>query len=94
MNWDDPGDDSVSGYRIERRGDGDGADQFVILVEDSGSTAVQYVDSTVAPESGYFYRVRALNGSSVSEPSAEIGVFTASAPLRWGSYSAQRGMRW
>jgi len=79
LTWDDPGDGSVSGYRIERRGE-DPADQFVTLVEDSGSASTRYVDSSAAPESGYVYRVRAISAGVVSEPSAEVDVNALSAP--------------
>ncbi|MCY4083157.1 MAG: hypothetical protein OXF54_23145 [Caldilineaceae bacterium] len=79
LTWDDPGDGSVTGYRIERRGE-DPADPFVTLVEDSGSASTQYVDSSAAPEMGYVYRVRAISAAGASEPSAEVGVNPLPAP--------------
>ena len=79
LTWDDPGDGSVTGYRIERRGE-DPADPFVTLVEDSGSASTQYVDSSAAPEIGYVYRVRAISAAGASEPSAEVGVNPLPAP--------------
>ncbi|MXX27394.1 MAG: hypothetical protein F4Z82_18360 [Caldilineaceae bacterium SB0668_bin_21] len=79
LTWGDPGDGSVTGYRIERRGE-DPADPFVTLVEDSGSASTQYVDSSAAPEMGYVYRVRAISAAGASEPSAEVGVNPLPAP--------------
>ena len=68
LTWDDPGDGSVTGYRIERRGE-EPTDEFVALVEDSGSASTQYADSSAAPGSGYVYRVRAISAAGMSEPS-------------------------
>ena len=79
LTWDDPFDGSVTGYRIERREEDDPADQFVTLVEDSGSASTQYVDSSAAPESEYVYRVRAISAGVVGEPSAEVYITTPPA---------------
>ena len=79
LTWDDPGDGSVTGYRIERRGE-EPADEFVTLVEDSGSVSTRYVDSSAAPGSGYVYRVRAISAAGMGEPSAEVEVNALPAP--------------
>ena len=40
LTWDDPTDDTITGYKIYR--------DSVVLVEDTGSTTREYVDDTVA----------------------------------------------
>ena len=80
LTWDDPEDSSVRGYRVERRGGEDAAEQFVILVEDSGSAATHYIERTVLPASSYVYRVRAISAAGLSAPSDEVRVNTQPAP--------------
>gem|GEM_PF-5021926 len=79
LTWDDPEDSSVSGYRVERRGGEDAAEQFVMLMEDSGSAATHYIERTVLPASSYVYRVRAINAAGLSAPSDEVRVNTQPA---------------
>ena len=54
LTWEDPGDDSVTGYRVLRRsrdgdgdeyGDGGGAAECVAAIDDSGSPAASYTDT-------------------------------------------------
>ncbi len=62
----------VSGYRIERAA-GDGA--FSILVSNTSTTETSYIDATANTTGAtYGYRVRALRGSSVSEPSDRVDI--------------------
>ena len=68
LSWDDPGDDSITGYRMLRRskdgdtyGDGQGPTEFGVIAEDTGSAATSYTDATVAAGTRYVYRVRAIN---------------------------------
>ena len=86
LSWDDPQDESITGYQILRRsrdgsnyGDGKGAPEFVVIAE-SASTAATYTDNTVEPETRYVYRVKAVNDRGVSERSSYANAETPAAP--------------
>ena len=77
LSWADPGDDSVTGYRIlRRRAVADVADDFVTLAEDTGSAETSYADDTVENGRVYVYRVLAIGPGGVSEPSRDVRVRT------------------
>ena len=77
--WDDPGDASITGYRILRRVRTAGT-ELAAIAEDTGSAAPTYTDDTVAPETAYAYRVEAVNAAGVSAPSGPATVDTPAAP--------------
>ena len=64
LSWDDPGDTSITGYRILRR---DPVNQapgvFSTIVSNTGSAATSYTDGTVAATTRYVYRVKAINAA-------------------------------
>ncbi|WP_420626846.1 fibronectin type III domain-containing protein [Candidatus Poriferisodalis sp.] len=62
LSWDDPGDDTVTGYAILRR-DKDTHDKgvFATLVPDTGTSDTTYTDATARPDRRYVYRVKAIN---------------------------------
>ena len=61
LSWADPGDDSVTGYRIlRRRAIADVASDFVTLAEDTGRAEPAYADDTVENGRVYVYRVLAI----------------------------------
>ena len=81
LTWDDPGDDSITGYLILRRNrDTSAPGVFEVHVEDTGSTATSYVDRDVTPETRYNYRVKARNESGLSRRSNFVKADTPSAP--------------
>ena len=83
LTWDDPGDDSITGYVILRRIPGvDPEGQFRELVPDTGTAATTYTDDTVSAETRYTYRIKAINGAGTSERSrwSHIDVPAAPAP--------------
>ena len=54
LTWQDPEDDSITGYQVLRRSrdgdefeDGQGAAEFVAVVDDTGSAATSYTDTSV-----------------------------------------------
>ncbi len=70
LTWDDPGDDSITGYVILRRvRENDVGGEFSELVPDTGSGATTYTDDTVATGITYTYRIKAINGAGTSERS-------------------------
>ena len=77
LDWDDPEDDSITGYRILRRDQDNNQDgDFQTLVEDTGSAATTYTDDTVEPERSYVYRVLAISPHGVSAPSHDAQAHT------------------
>ena len=83
ITWDDPGDDSITGYRILRRsrdGDGQGPAGFAVIAEDTGSAATTYTDDTVTPRTRYAYRVEAVNAQGSSPSSGGVNAETPAEP--------------
>ena len=79
LSWSDPGDDTITGYRIERR-DRDGDEGFTALVDDTGSDDTGYTDRSVEGGGRYAYRVTAMNDAGESEPSGEAHVDVPARP--------------
>ena len=81
LTWNDPGDDSITGYVILRRDrDNDAEGHFDELVADTGTAATTYTDDTVAAEARYTYRIKAINEYGTSERSRWVHIDTPAAP--------------
>ena len=81
LTWNDPGDDTITGYQVLRRDTRvDELGQFQILVDDTGSAAASYVDTDVSEVVRYVYRVKARNAAGLSQASKYHQVWTAAAP--------------
>ena len=86
LTWDDPQDDSITGYVILRRVRvNDQGGDFSELVADTGTAATTYTDDTVAAETSYTYRIKAINEYGVSERSRWFHIDTPAAPDPAGS---------
>ena len=88
LSWDDPDDDSITGYRVLRRsrdgeahGDGEGSAEFVPIVDDTGSPAASYTDTSVTARTKYVYRAKAINPAGLSERSSYVNVETLAEPV-------------
>ena len=82
LTWDDPGDDSITGYVILRRIPGvDPEGHFDVLVANTGTAATTYTDDTVSAETRYTYRIKAINGTGPSERSRWVHIDTPAAPV-------------
>ena len=80
LQWADPSDDSITGYKILRRsrdgdtyGDGQGAREFVEIATTADAVAT-YVDTSVAAGRRYVYRVVAVNAADDSPRSSYANV--------------------
>ena len=81
LTWDDPNDDTITGYVILRRNrETDAQGQFTELEPDTGTAATTYTDDTVAAETPYTYRIKAINAHGVSERSRWFHIDTPAAP--------------
>ena len=81
LTWDDPGDDSITGYVILRRVRvNDQGGDFSVLVADTGSAATTYTDDTVAAGLTYTYRIKAINEHGTSERSRWYHIDTPEDP--------------
>ena len=82
LTWDDPGDDSITGYVILRRvRENDVGGDFSELVADTGSAATTYTDDSVKASTTYTYRIKAINGAGTSERSRWFHIDTPAAPV-------------
>ena len=77
LSWDDPGDDSITGYLVLRRcrvlhetG------EFMLHVEDRVSESPEYV----VPSVRYVYRIKARNAAGLSEQSEDVRRAHAAEP--------------
>ena len=83
LTWDDPNDDSITGYVILRRVRvNDTGGEFSELVEDTGTAATTYTDATVKANTTYTYRIKAINEHGVSERSRWFHIDIPAAPER------------
>ena len=81
LTWDDPDDDSITGYVVLRRIPGvDPEGQFSELVSNTGTDATTYTDDTVSAETRYTYRIKAINEHGVSERSRWSHIDVPAAP--------------
>ena len=81
LTWDDPDDDSITGYVILRRVRvNDQGGDFSVLVANTGSAATTYTDDTVAANTTYTYRIKAINKHGTSERSRWVHIDTPAAP--------------
>ena len=82
LSWDDPQDETITGYVILRRNRATtDPGEFTELVADTGSAATTYTDDSVAADTSYTYKIRAINGHGVSELSRWARADTPSPPV-------------
>ena len=75
--WDDPDDDTITGYQILR---GDAKDSLAVLTDDTGDASTDYDDTTVEAATTYYYAIRARNANGLSDPSDTVTARTHPAP--------------
>ncbi len=81
ITWTDPTDSSITGYQIHRRNPAiHERQEFEVIEDDTDSSGTSYTDSGVAPETRYFYRVKARNTHGLSSWSKVAKVTTPAAP--------------
>ena len=81
LTWDNPRDDSITGYVILRRNrNTDAEGEFTTLVADTETAATTYTDYNVEVETPYTYRIKAINGAGASTRSRWFHIDTPVAP--------------
>ena len=82
LTWDDPNDDSITGYVILRRiRVNDQGGDFSVLVANTETAATTYTDDTVAASTTYTYRIKAINEAGTSERSRWVHIDTPAPPV-------------
>ena len=99
LDWDDPDDSTITGYRILRRLPAqDPPGEFAVLLDNTGSALTTYLDTTVTPQTSYVYRVQAINAHGSSERSSWANALTPAGPpptgLRAGTTSEGVSLDW
>ena len=75
LDWDDPGDPTITGYQILRRDPAiDSQGGFPIHVDDTGNAATSYEDRSTTSGIAYFYRIKARNADGLSKMSNSVRV--------------------
>ena len=68
LTWDDPGDESITGYQMLRRDRALHAiGEFLVHVDDTGNANTTFTDNDVEPSVQYVYRIKAKNNAGLSE---------------------------
>ena len=79
LDWDDPSDDSITGYKILSRISG--PTQLSILIPDTGNSETRYVVENLTPDTTYVFKVVAINEFGESTLSKFVRQSTLSAPI-------------
>ena len=75
LDWDDPGDQTITGYQILRRDPAvDAPGFFPILVDDTGSAATSFEDTSTTSGIAHIYRIKARNADGLSKMSNSVRV--------------------
>ena len=73
LSWTAPSNSGITGYRVMR---GLNPAKQDVLVNNTGSTSTEYVDSDVEASTEYHYSVRAINDAGVGPPSSTMAMTT------------------
>ena len=77
LSWDDPADDSITGYQILRRNRQDAGDHLGVLVDDTGRARQTYTDKDLEPRAEHEYQVntptRTWNPGQSTKPGTSTG---------------------
>ena len=81
LGWDDPQDDSITGYVILRRNIVEqDPGEFTTVRADTGTADTFYTDDGVEPETRYAYRIKAINAHGTSTRPGYVKIETSTDP--------------
>ena len=93
LTWNDPTDDSITGYFILRRNrQTNPKGQFTPLIADTGTAATTHTDDSAGAGATYTYRIKATNEPGVSERSPWFHIDTPADPAPEPANSAATGV--
>ena len=77
LAWNDPGNSSITGYKIKRRAPAtQDPGEFTTIKDNTGNADTTYVDDTVEADTRYVYRIAAINSDGTSSDSGYVRAFT------------------
>ena len=93
LDWDDPGTDAITGYRILR---GPDADSLAVIEANTGSRVSSWTDRSADGGATYAYAVQARTADALSEVSDTVVIATLTRPNGLTAYgmSAGIGLTW
>ena len=77
--WDDPDDETITGYQVLRRRPTAGENTLLVYMEHTSSAATTYTDANASADIRHAYRVKAINMAGLSKRSNYVNV-TPPAP--------------
>ena len=81
LRWDNPGDDTITGYAILRRDNAIHPENTLQTIQaDTATAATAYTDNTAQPSREYMYYIRAINAHGNSDISNSVRAYTPAAP--------------
>ena len=81
LTWDNPGDDTITGYAILRRDNAIHPENTLQTIQtDTGTAATTYTDNTARPSREYMYHIRAINAAGDGDISNSVRAYTVAAP--------------
>ena len=86
LTWSAPDHAGIAGYQVLR---GTNTDALTVIAADTGSTATEYLDDTVEPETAYYYAVRARHNGWLGPQSAVHKVITLAAATLVGFFGPE-----
>ena len=78
LTWDDPGDDSITGYKIMSRTPATQSG-LSVLVSSTGSAGTSYTAENLEPDTAYVFRIAATNENGGSSRSNSVRISTPAA---------------
>ena len=79
LTWDDPGDSTITGYKILSRATATQT-ELSVLVNNTGSSATSYTISNLDPNTNYAFRIVAVSDHGESEVSDYVSISTKRLP--------------
>ncbi len=75
LTWDDPGDDTITGYQVLRRRPAEGEATLEVYVAATGNhETTTYTDTAVTAGTRHVYRIKAINSEGVGPQSSYVNV--------------------
>ena len=74
LTWNNPNDDTITGYQILRRRPAEGEGTLSVYVANTNSTTAAYTDTDVTAGTRHVYRIKAINSAGTGPRSSYVNV--------------------